>query len=73
MLPGWAKIEFRKFLMDGRPGGRSLSGRPRSRWIDGVLDDLGRMGFRSYKSKAQDREEWRGVVTEARALQVVSM
>lgn len=56
--------------MDGRLGGRRLRDRRRSRRMEDVLDDRssrtssirGRMGDRSWRRKAQDKEEWSGVV-----------
>ena len=50
-----------------KPEGRRLPGRPRKRWIDDVEDDLKKLGVRGWRRKAQEREEWRKVVKEAKA------
>jgi hypothetical protein len=49
-------------------GGRRPAGKPRNRWIDAVEEDVKKfMGVRNWKRVAQDREEWRGLIREAKA------
>ena len=57
-----------KKVYRGVPGGRRLRGRPRKRWSDDVEEDLLRMGVRTWRRKAINREEWNGIIQEARAL-----
>jgi hypothetical protein len=56
-----------KRMLTGRLHSRRKKGRPRKRWIDSVIADLGVMGVREWRSKAVDRESWRGVIQAAKA------
>jgi hypothetical protein len=42
-------------------------GRPRLRWMDGVVADLKVMKVKRWMEKTKDREQWRMVVEEAKA------
>jgi hypothetical protein len=56
-------------MMEGRlfTGGRT--GRPRLRWMDGVVADLRVKKINQWMKKTKDREQWRLVVTETKAHQ----
>jgi hypothetical protein len=48
--------------------GRRRVGKPRNRCIDAVEEDVKKlMGVRKWKRAVQDREEWRGLIREAKA------
>jgi hypothetical protein len=49
----------------GNPGRRRKPGRPRLRWLDCVEDDLKTSGVRSWRKRAEDREEWAITLKEA--------
>ncbi|KAJ4432373.1 hypothetical protein ANN_20992 [Periplaneta americana] len=49
------------------PGDKRRRGRPHLRWIDGVEEDLVRMGYRNWRTVAQDRDRWQRLLREARA------
>jgi hypothetical protein len=52
-----------------KPGGRRKRGKPRTRWIDNVEDDLRKMGIKRWRLRSADRREWRGICEAARVLQ----
>ena len=54
-----------KMLVNARVDGRSVRGRPRYGWIDGVKRALRdrRMDVREAKERARNRNEWRAIVT----------
>ncbi|KAI5633037.1 hypothetical protein NE865_14255 [Phthorimaea operculella] len=50
----------------GQPHGQRPVGRPRYRWIDEVQKDLGALQMADWRQAAQNREEWRNLVSEAK-------
>jgi hypothetical protein len=51
--------EIPKKILSGNPGGKRGRGRPRTKWLDGVEEDLQKMGYRNWKVLAQNRDNWR--------------
>ena len=49
------------------PQGSRQRGRPRHRWVDDVQTDLEKCGFRGWKQKVKDRDEWRRLMRETKA------
>ena len=43
-------------------------GRPKTRWEDGVLEDIKSINIRNWKKVAQNRDSWKKVVEQARTL-----
>jgi hypothetical protein len=41
-------------------------GRPAVRWLDSVEEDFKTMGFGNWRRKAQDQDQWRQIVKEAK-------
>jgi hypothetical protein len=51
-------------LLVGKPEGKRLLGRPRRRWIDDNMMDLGEVGWSDvdWIGLAQDKNRWRALV-----------
>jgi hypothetical protein len=58
-----------KKTLEGKPKGRRKRGKPRTRWIDNVEDDLRKMRSKRWRLRTADRREWRGMCEAARVLQ----
>jgi hypothetical protein len=59
-------------LLVGKPEGKRLLGRPRRRWVDNIMMDLGevRWGDVDWIGLAKDRNRWRALVNWVLNLQV---
>jgi hypothetical protein len=53
-------------MLDGRPEVKRSIWGLRLRWLDDVVNDLRYMGVRQWRKKAEDRQEWAGIVREAK-------
>jgi len=51
-----------------KPMAKRPIGRPKTRWEDGVLEDIKNMNVRNWKKVAQNRDSWKRVVEHARTL-----
>jgi hypothetical protein len=56
----------KRVLLSG-PGGKRPRGRPRLRWIDGVEEDVARLGYGNWSIVALNREGWKKLLKEAEA------
>ena len=54
-------------LFRNNPEGRRGVGRPRTRWIDGIENDLRANGIRNWQDAAQDRRNWNGILEQPMA------
>jgi endonuclease/exonuclease/phosphatase family metal-dependent hydrolase len=55
-----------KVILYGKMDGVRRRGRPRTRWLRDVTDDLKVMEVRNWRAVAWEREEWRQIVREAK-------
>jgi hypothetical protein len=52
-----------------KPEGTGRVGKPRARWLESVETDLKKMDVKNWRRKAQDREQWRTILKEAKVHQ----
>jgi hypothetical protein len=59
-------------LLVGKPEGMRPLGRPRRRWVDNIMMDLGEMGWGDvdWIGVAQDRNRWRALVNSVLTFRV---
>jgi len=51
-----------------KPMSKRPNGRPKTRWEDDVLEDIKSMNVCNWKKVAQNRDSWKKVAEQARAL-----
>ena len=51
-----------------KPMSKRPIGRPKTRWEDGVLEDMKSINIGNWKKVVQERESWEKVVEQARAV-----
>jgi len=56
-----------KRVLKGKLYATRRIGRPRIRWLEGVITDLRRMGISGWMEKATNRDQWRRIVEKAKA------
>jgi hypothetical protein len=54
-----------KIISDAKLEGKREVERPKLRWLDDVQTDLKVTGIKGWIRKAQDRSEWKNVISEA--------
>jgi hypothetical protein len=55
-----------KTIYKWKPYATRSKGRPRLRWEDDVRNDIGRMGTKNWKQKAQERKQWKEIIEQAK-------
>jgi hypothetical protein len=53
-------------VMEWKPIGRRMRGRPRKRWIDDAEEDMRKMGVRGWRRIVNDRTEWKKFIEQAK-------
>jgi hypothetical protein len=48
-----------KRILEWKPIGRIIRGRPRKRWIEDIEDDIQIMGIRKWRKLCEERVEWK--------------
>ena len=55
-----------KRVLEWKPIGRRIRGRPRKRWIEDVEEDIQRMGITGWRILCMERTEWKRITEEAK-------
>jgi hypothetical protein len=55
-----------KRILESKPIGRRIRGRPRKRWIEHIEDDIQIMGIRGWRKLCKERAEWKRITEKAK-------
>jgi len=50
-----------KRVLEWKPIGRRIRGRPRKRWIEDAEEDIQKMGIRWWRKLCKERTEWKRI------------
>jgi hypothetical protein len=53
-------------ILEWKPIGRRIRGRPRKRWIEDVEEDFQAMGIRRWRKLSKERTEWKKITEKAK-------
>ena len=53
-------------ILEWKPIGRRIRGRPRKRWIEDVEEDIQTMGIRGWRKLSKERMEWKKITEKAK-------
>jgi hypothetical protein len=53
-------------ILECKPVGRRIRGRPRKRWIEDVEEDIQTMGIRGWRKLSKERTEWEKITEKAK-------
>ena len=55
-----------KRVLEWKPAGRRIRGRPRKRWIEDIKEDIQSMGIRGWRKLSKERTEWKRITKKAK-------
>ena len=55
-----------KRLLEWKPMGRRIRGRPKNRWIEDVGKDIQTMGIKGWRKLNKERKEWKKIAEKAK-------
>ena len=53
-------------ILEWKPVGRRIRGRPRKRWIENVEEDIQMNGIRGWRKLSKERTEWKKITEKAK-------
>jgi hypothetical protein len=54
-----------KRVLEWKPTGRRIRGRPRKRWIEDIEEDIQLMGIKGWRKLSKERTEWWGITEKS--------
>ena len=55
-----------KTVLEWKPTGRRIRGRPRKRWVEDIEEDIQGLGIRGWRKLSKERTEWRRITEKAK-------
>jgi hypothetical protein len=55
-----------KIVLEWKPIGMRMGGRPRKRWIEGIEEDMQIIGIRQWRKQCKERAEWKRITEKAK-------
>jgi len=55
-----------KRILEWKPTGRRIRGRPRKRWVEDTEEDIQVLGIRGCRKLSKERTEWRRITEKAK-------
>ena len=55
-----------KIILEWKPTGRRIRGRPRKRWVEDIEEDIQALGIRGWRKLSKQRTEWRRITEKAK-------
>jgi hypothetical protein len=53
-------------ILEWKPVGKRIRGRPRKRWVEDVEEDIQTMGIRGWRKLSKERTEWKKITENAK-------
>ena len=55
-----------KRVLEWKPAGKRIRGRPRKRWVEDIEEDIQLMGIRGWRKLSKERTEWKSITEKAK-------
>jgi hypothetical protein len=59
-------LNLAKRVLEWKPTGRRIRGRPRTRWVEDIEEDIQTLGIRGWRKLSKERTEWRRITETAK-------
>jgi hypothetical protein len=59
-------MRIHRRVLEWKPTGRRIRGRPRKRWIEYIEEDIQTMGIKGCRKLSKERTEWKKITEKAK-------